>query len=210
MKIYTKKGDGGETHLATGGRVAKDNVRVDLYGNVDELNSHIGLTLAFMESPGSGSGGSALTPPLTALADELTAQQSLLFELGSELAGFRAKDPDTGNEKETVFFDSDVESLEQAMDRMSADLEPMRAFILPGGRPAAAQLHLCRTVSRRIERMMVGVRNGELANQDEQGLIVHDRALRYMNRISDYFFMAARFYNHVVGVEDIKWKSRSK
>lgn len=198
MKIYTKKGDGGQTHLATGGRVGKNHPRVDLYGNVDELNSYLGVAMTHMQGPA-----------FAQLRAELEDQQKLLFELGSELAGFRMKD-DAGNERETVFVDADIDGLEGSMDRMSELLEPMRSFILPGGSPGSAQLQVCRAIARRIERMMVDARTGPLANQDENGVIVHDLALRYTNRLSDYLFVAARFCNHLDGVEDIKWTSRSK
>ncbi|MCR9145282.1 MAG: cob(I)yrinic acid a,c-diamide adenosyltransferase [bacterium] len=198
MKIYTKKGDGGRTHLATGARVEKNHPRVDLYGNVDELNSYIGVAMAQMQSP-------AFAP----LRTELEEQQKLLFEMGSELAGFRSKDPD-GEARDTLFQMNDIEILESAMDRMSEDLEPMRSFILPGGSPASAALQVCRTIARRLERMMVDVRTGPLANQDENGVIVHDLALGYTNRLSDYLFVAARYSNKLDGVEDIKWTSRSK
>ncbi|MEQ9362780.1 MAG: cob(I)yrinic acid a,c-diamide adenosyltransferase [Leptospirales bacterium] len=198
MKIYTKKGDGGETHLATGGRVGKNHPRVDLYGNVDELNSYIGVAMIHMQKPAC-----------TELRGELEDQQKLLFELGSELAGFRMQDDD-GAARETLMQTSDIEILESAMDRMSEKLEPMRSFILPGGSPASAQLQVCRTVARRLERMMVEVRTGPLANQDDNGIIVHDLALGYTNRLSDYLFVAARYSNHLDGVQDIKWTSRSK
>ena len=198
MKIYTKKGDGGQTHLATGGRVAKNHVRVDLYGNSDELNSHIGVAMAFLTQDNEQS-----------LRAELQEQQNLLFELGAELAGYRPK-LDDGSIAETVFEPADIEQIEQAMDRMSEQLEPMRSFILPGGTPASAHLHVCRTVCRRLERMMVDVRTGDTGNRDENGMIVHDLALKYTNRLSDYLFITARYSNLLAGVEDIKWASRSK
>ena len=96
------------------------------------------------------------------------------------------------------------------MDRMSERLEPMRSFILPGGTPASAQLQVCRTICRRLERMLVEARSGAVGNQDENGIIVHDLALQYTNRLSDYLFIAARYANHLAGVDDIRWTSRSK
>lgn len=199
MKIYTKKGDSGQTHLATGGRVGKNHPRVELYGNVDELNSHIGVAMVHMQ-------GAAYDT----LRAEMEEQQNLLFELGSELAGFRAKTGAKDETQATLFQADDIEPLETSMDGMSEKLEPMRSFILPGGSAASAQLQVCRTIARRLERMMVDVRTGPLQNQDENGIIVHDMALMYANRLSDYLFVAARYSNHLDGVPDIKWTSRSK
>jgi cob(I)alamin adenosyltransferase len=215
MKIYTKKGDDGDTHLATGRRVAKNHPRVELYGNADELNSQIGVAIAHM--PGD---------PYANLRQELREQQSLLFELGSELAGFRgaaqkagrppapaadAHDPGGYAPKTpTLLRGADIEHLEQAMDRMSESIEPMRSFILPGGSPSSAQLQVCRTVCRRLERLCVQARGGELQNRDEHGPIVADLALQYINRLSDYLFVAARYANHLAGMDDIKWGPRAR
>jgi cob(I)alamin adenosyltransferase len=194
MKIYTRKGDDGRTHLASGERVLKSSRRVELYGAVDELNSVIGAALAWLKDG-----------DIAELHAELTREQNLLFELGSELAGFGVKDG------ESVIFPADTEALERGMDRMSESLEPMRAFILPGGSPASAFLHIARTVCRRLERMLVAVREGDAQNQDEAGkTIVLPEALRYINRLSDYLFVAARYANFAAGQEDVKWSSRAK
>lgn len=206
MKIYTKKGDGGQTHLATGARVSKNHLRVDLYGNVDELNSCIGVALAALREHGDGA---RPAPAFEHLAAELQDTQNILFELGSELAGYKPKN-EAGETAATVFREDDITGLEAAMDRMSERLEPMRSFILPGGTPASAQLQVCRTICRRLERMLVEARSGAVGNQDENGIIVHDLALQYTNRLSDYLFIAARYANHLAGVDDIRWTSRSK
>ncbi len=193
MKIYTKKGDDGKTHILVGdSRVAKHHPRVDLYGIADELNSYIGVAL-------TATGGSAYAQ----LRGELITQQNLLFELGSELAGYK---PDGV----PVIRDEDVTALEAAMDRMNDELEPMKAFILPGGTGASAHLHVCRTICRRLERRCVEVMDAH-GNKDATGTdIVSATALQYINRLSDYLFVAARYCNHVEGVEDIKWTSRAK
>lgn len=190
MSIYTRKGDEGQTHLASGERVWKHNRRVALYGEADELNSAIGVAIAALPAESSN------------LAAELQSQQHLLFELGSELAGFR------GAESSTILAD-DVVQLEQWIDAMSGQMSPMRAFILPGGHAAAAALHVARTVCRRLERNMVETLSA--AARDEEGReIVSAMALRYINRLSDYLFIAARFANHSAGVEDIAWSSRAR
>ncbi|MBX7056695.1 MAG: cob(I)yrinic acid a,c-diamide adenosyltransferase [Leptospirales bacterium] len=190
MKIYTRKGDDGRTQLASGERVWKHSRRVDLYGEVDELNSALGMA------------GAALPPSAEELALGLKELQRLLFELGSELAGFRATE-------DGAVFPDDILALEQSIDRMSAALPPMRHFVLPGGGAAAAALHLARTFCRRLERSMT--RLIAEGNQDEQRRkVVSDTNLRFINRLSDYLFTAARFANHLEGIEDVQWRSRAR
>ncbi len=179
MKIYTKKGDAGMTSLASGERVRKSDPRVDLYGIVDEVNSQIGAAVAFLGSSQE-------------LKDELQAVQCVLFELGSELAGYKGGAP--------AVIEDDVILLEAAIDRMTEKLEPLRAFVLPGGDASAGLLHVARSTSRRLERRMEEV----LADKE------NSLALRYVNRLSDYLFTAARYANLIAGKSDIPWKARSR
>jgi cob(I)alamin adenosyltransferase len=190
VKIYTKKGDGGMTGLATGERVPKHDLRVEMYGTADELNAVLGLVCAHLAGDDSGENHRQLLR-------ELQEQQCLLFELGAELAGYYR------NAGESVMEESDVRALEEAIDRMSERLEPMRAFILPGGTTTASFLHLARTVCRRLERQMTAAR-------EERPDLVLTGALKYINRLSDYLFVAARYANHLAGTTDIPWKSRKK
>lgn len=175
MKIYTRGGDRGETSLLGPGRVRKDDPRIEAYGTVDELNSVIGAARSTWP-------GSPLDPQLAAI-------QADLFEVGAFLAA-------VGGGFETV-SQPRIDALEHGIDTMEEDLEPLRSFILPGGAPAAAQLHLARTVCRRAERRIVG-----LERDDEQ----HRTSVAYLNRLSDFLFVAARWTNHKLGVEDVPWR----
>ena len=179
-KIYTRTGDGGETALGDGTRVAKQSLRVEAYGTVDETNACVGL--ARLEAEGG-------------LDDRLAAIQNDLFDLGADLCR-----PNHAADEEAAYpvlrmTDNQVNRLEVEIDRMNADLQPLRSFVLPGGSRAAAALHLCRTVSRRAERLTVA-----LAAQEE----VNGAAVRYLNRLSDWFFVAARLANDD-GRSDVLW-----
>ena len=182
MKIYTRTGDTGQTSLLGGTRVPKDSLRIEAYGTVDELNSHLGL----LRDHAAGS------------LDELVVPiQEMLFSLGSRLA--------SGSEEQAEKFkvphitDADITALENEMDRMEKDLPEMRNFILPGGHLAASQAHVCRTVCRRAERLVV-----HLASQEPVAEIV----VRYLNRLSDLLFVVARHIAHRNGVGDTPWKPR--
>ncbi len=185
-RIYTRTGDGGQTGLFDGSRTTKADPRVDLYGEVDEVNSAIGLGIA--------------TLPATAaeLLDDLTAIQRDLFAMGAILA-----DPPRC-EKLAADPGADLgiagADLEPVIDRLGAPLPPLRAFILPGGHPAAAALHLARTSCRRAERKAVERR--------DQGVVIPDGVIVYLNRLSDLLFTAARHANHAAGVEDVLWSGR--
>ncbi|HJL17560.1 MAG TPA: cob(I)yrinic acid a,c-diamide adenosyltransferase [Sandaracinaceae bacterium LLY-WYZ-13_1] len=180
MKIYTKTGDEGETGLFGGTRVSKASDRVWAYGDVDELNSVIGL---------------ARLHPIDDERDALLARiQSELFDLGAELAARPGKDPGVPKVGE-----AQVGVLEEAIDGAEAELEPLKSFVLPGGGPAAAQLHHARTVCRRAERRVVG-----LGRTDE----VRPEVIRYLNRLSDLLFVLARLANHRAGVPDVPWVGR--
>ncbi len=181
-KIYTKTGDDGTTGLATGPRRLKSDLRVEAYGTIDEANSFIGLARQH-------------TQELATLDAMLMRIQNDLFDLGADLST-----PDTG---ETLAYEplriiaAQVTRLEAEIDELNADLDPLRSFVLPGGSGAAAALHIARTVARRAERLMVN-----LARVD--GEIVSGEALAYVNRLSDFLFVAARWTNGK-GKSDVLW-----
>jgi cob(I)alamin adenosyltransferase len=179
-KIYTKTGDAGETALGNGARVAKFSLRVSAYGTVDETNATVGL--ARQHSDGE-------------MDDALKRIQNDLFDLGADLCR-----PDMERDAEAGYvplriIESQVLRLEAEIDAMNARLEPLRSFILPGGSALAAQLHLCRTVSRRAERLTVELATMEAINQ---------QAVVYLNRLSDWFFVAGRIANDD-GRGDVLW-----
>jgi cob(I)alamin adenosyltransferase len=176
-RIYTKTGDAGDTALGDGTRVRKHALRVEAYGTVDELNSCLGLARLHAEG---------------ALDADLAAIQNDLFDLGADLCR-----PEGGESSHTPLrvTEAQVARLEAGIDAMTAQLEPLRSFILPGGSPLAAHLHLCRTVSRRAERLSVALSEQHAVN---------GAALRYLNRLSDWFFVAARMANDG-GRADVLW-----
>ena len=183
MKIYTKTGDGGETGLFGGARIPKDSVRVATYGEVDELNAALGLARA-------------LDPP--EFADALLQRiQRDLFTIGAQLA---TPDPDQVpkalSRSGAAIGESDIAALEHAIDAHEARLEPLKNFVLPGGTPKAATLHLARTVCRRAERAVVAL------SRREQ---ISPAILRYLNRLSDLLFVLARAANAHAGRPDLKW-----
>ncbi len=192
-RIYTRTGDDGETSLIGDGRAPKSDVRVDLYGEVDELNSHLGLAGALL--------GEA-TPPAAArdvaamqvLRQELATIQSRLFDLGALLAD--PKRSETLAREGAPVPGLDETDLEQAIDRLEADLAPLRRFILPGGTPAAAALHIARTVCRRAERRTVAA---------ARDIAVPAAVIRYLNRLSDYLFVAARRLDAAHGAPENLW-----
>lgn len=181
-RIYTKTGDNGTTGLGTGERVAKYALRVEAFGTVDEANSTVGL--ARLHTAGE--------PEFDAI---LARIQNDLFDLGADLCA-----PENGKKVEWEplrMLDTQVSRLESEIDAMNKRLQPLKSFILPGGSPAAAYLHLARTVARRAERLMV-----ELAAQP--GEIVGGPALRYINRLSDLLFVLSRIANED-GTRDVLW-----
>lgn len=182
MKIYTRTGDQGETALFGGGRVPKSHLRVRAYGEVDELNSVLGRSLA------------EVTVPST--RERLGRVQHDLFALGSHLATPRARE---GRARPQVppLPEGRIQEMENWMDEAEEVLPPLKAFILPGGSPGAAELHVCRTVCRRAERTVA-----ELLPTDE-GV---GPVIRYLNRLSDLFFVLARLENRRAGVEDVEWE----
>ncbi len=179
MKIYTKTGDEGKTGLYAGGRVSKDDPRIEAFGTVDELNAALGLART-----------AALPAPIEAL---LKGAQNELFCLGAELAT-----PDPKQEVPRVNQEA-ILVVEQAIDELEESLAPLTQFILPGGSPAAAELHLARAICRRAERRVVTLAATE--NQSVSPLVIH-----YLNRLGDYLFVAARYANHVAGIKDVPWQ----
>ncbi|HEX5472242.1 MAG TPA: cob(I)yrinic acid a,c-diamide adenosyltransferase [Lacipirellulaceae bacterium] len=182
-KIYTRMGDAGETSLLGGGRVRKDDLRIEAIGSVDEANAALGAARAELAR-------GEVAPPELDL--ELSRIQHHLFDLGAELAA-----PTSDKTRQGALCDTDVAALEAAIDRYEAGLEPLREFILPGGAPAASQLHVARCVSRRCERRLF-----ELAASEA----VRGELLRYVNRLSDFLFVAARAVNKACGVPDVVWE----
>jgi cob(I)alamin adenosyltransferase len=180
-RIYTRTGDSGETGLFGGGRVRKDDLRVAAYGTVDELNSVLGVARGTLSSE----------PNWTEIDQFVVRVQHQLFNLGAELATPRPAAHGTN-----FLMDADVAWLEQAIDAWQQNLAPLRNFILPGGSPAAAHLHWARTVCRRAERLVV-----ELAASEP----LRGELLRYMNRLSDALFVAARAANRLAGLPDVAW-----
>ena len=182
-KVYTRTGDSGNTGLGGGQRVPKDSLRIHAYGTVDELNSVLGVALA------EGLDGR--------IAEPLARIQNELFHLGSDLCIL-----EEDKEKFPVpkIEAHHVDALEQLMDELSRDLEPLANFILPGGTRGAAQLHVARTVCRRAERELVS-----LAREEAVGPFT----VRYLNRLSDALFVAARYENLRKGAEDVLWDSRA-
>ncbi len=185
-RIYTRTGDGGETGLLDGSRTSKSDPRVDLYGDVDELNSAIGLALA------TGLDQEAAAD----LRGALEGIQRDLFELGALLADPARCEALAAGGQLTI----DGAALEPVIDRLDSALPPLRAFILPGGSPAAAALHLARTVCRRVERKAVDRRRA--------GVAVPGGVIVYLNRLSDLLFTAARFANHAAGCSDVEWSGK--
>ncbi|MEL6142617.1 MAG: cob(I)yrinic acid a,c-diamide adenosyltransferase [Bacteroidota bacterium] len=176
MKIYTKSGDQGETGLFSGRRVSKADLRVEAYGTVDELNATTGLLRDHVEDVNCRA--------------FLLHQQHLLFDLGGLLADDR--------EDGTLSFPTNsVDGLEAEIDRLEANLEPLRHFILPGGHIQISSAHLARTVCRRAERRVVAL-HSEVNLPSE--------VLRYLNRLSDYFFVLGRWLEQENGVEELKWE----
>lgn len=183
MKIYTKTGDKGSTALIGGTRVPKSNMRIDAYGTVDELNAHIGL---LMDQNGEEKTNATLREV-----------QDRLFTIGSSLACDPEKEPAM---KIPDLKEEDVLWLEKEIDRMNAELPPMRFFILPGGHPVVSQAHVARCVCRRAERLCVGLRDHQLE--------VEDLVLVYLNRLSDYLFVVSRYLGQILKVEEIPWRPR--
>ena len=180
-RIYTKTGHQGQTHLAGGQRVSKDSARIECYGTVDELNAFTGMAAI----------SAAETVP--ALVPILRRVQHELFNLGSILA----TRPEDVHPNQARVTEAEVRQLEIEIDRMNADLPPLRSFVLPGGTRLNAELHACRTICRRAERWAVTLGREEP---------IPPEAIQYLNRLSDAFFVWSRWVNHVLGVAEVLWE----
>jgi cob(I)alamin adenosyltransferase len=179
-RIYTRTGDKGDTALGDGARVPKHSLRVEAYGTVDETNATLGL---------------ARLHATDAMDARLAAIQNDLFDLGADLCRPEAADEAQAEYPPLRMTAAQVTRLEAEIDAMNASLAPLRSFVLPGGSALAAHLHLCRTVSRRAERLAVALAGAEAVNPE---------AVRYLNRLSDWFFVAARAAN-ANGADDVLW-----
>lgn len=183
MKIYTKTGDTGTTSLLSGQRVDKCHLRIESYGTIDELNANLGVLRAHVEE--------------TSVKEDLIRIQTQLFTIGSNLATL----PGDHKIKLPHFEAAEIEYLEQRMDEMDAELPPMRHFLLPGGHVAVAQCHVCRTVCRRAERLVI-----QLSRENS----IAPDFIRYLNRLSDYLFVLSRSLSHHLGVEETPWKPKKE
>jgi len=178
VKIYTRTGDKGETSLFGGSRISKNDPRIEAYGTIDELNSLLGLSRA-----------GALPKPIDA---ELDRVQSDLFDIGAYLAA-------PGSDRFGSVGENRIADLERAIDAMESELQPLKTFIVPGGSEGAARLHIARTVCRRAERRVIAL--GESSAEMKT-------TIAYLNRLSDFLFVAARRANQVAGVADTPWSKR--
>jgi cob(I)alamin adenosyltransferase len=183
IKIYTKTGDKGATSLIGGTKVPKNDIRIETYGTVDELNSWIGMIndqLADAE-----------------FKNELKEIQDRLFTIGSSLATDAKKEPKM---KLPDLHKKDIEFLEKRIDEMTAQLPPMKSFILPGGHVTVSSIHIVRCVCRRAERLAV--------NMQQHQLFIDEMIIQYLNRLSDYLFTLARYVAQKLGAQEIPWKPR--
>jgi cob(I)alamin adenosyltransferase len=182
-KIYTKTGDKGTTSLIGGTKVPKSHLRIEAYGTVDELNSYVGLCRDLVEEKNSRS-----------LLQEI---QDRLFTLGASLACDPEKEPKM---KIPDLREADITRLEEEIDRMNDTMPAMKSFILPGGHPTVSHIHVARCICRRAERCCVRL---EAEGEETEPIII-----KYLNRLSDYLFVLARFTSYQVGSEEIPWKPR--
>lgn len=187
-KVYTKTGDQGETGLVSGNRTLKSDARIELYGELDELNSRIGLACSYLNSG----------PEFASIVDFLHHIQSAIFDLGSNLA---CEVENRAKYNLPQLSDSFVQEIEAEIDKLDADLEPLKNFILPGGSIAASSIHLCRTNARAVERRLVHYFKVSGEELPENSII-------FLNRLSDYLFVLARYVNKTYNINEITWKPR--
>lgn len=180
-RIYTKGGDRGQTSLVGGERISKDALRIECYGTVDELNAFVGMATV---------SAADAVPPLVQI---LRRVQHELFNLGSILA----TRPEDVHPKQPRVTSAEIQRLEQEIDAMNADLPPLRSFVLPGGSRISTELHACRTICRRVERIAV-----RLAREEQ----VPAEVIEYLNRLSDAFFVWSRWSNHILNVPEVLWE----
>jgi cob(I)alamin adenosyltransferase len=188
MKIYTGTGDGGKTSLFSGERINKSDARIDAYGDIDELNAIAGWVIANLPDHEESK----------KLLSQLTVIQSDLFQTGALLATVPGS---PAAESLSPITENHSRRLEEQIDGMDKALEPLNCFIVPGGHPAAASAHVARTVCRRAERRVVNLASSRM--DIPRGF---EEMLVYLNRLSDYFFVLARYCNHLSGVADIPWR----
>lgn len=183
QKIYTKTGDLGKTSLIGGTKVPKNHLRIETYGTIDELNSFIGL----------------IGDHVTAIHTKSTLKeiQDRLFTVGSSLACDPEKEPKM---KIPDLHEGDISLLEKEIDKMNDAIPPMKSFVLPGGHVSVSTIHIARCVCRRCERLCV--------NMQQQDMFVEPLVIKYINRLSDYLFILARYTGHQLGVEEVPWKPR--
>jgi len=185
-KVYTKTGDSGTTFLAGGQKVSKTSPRIVAYGSVDELNASLGIIVEFLKS----------IPGLAKLKERIIRIQNELFDLGSQLAVLREdRRPDT-----PLIHEKNIYALEGEIDEMNKNLPHLSSFILPGGGQISAFLHLARTICRRVEREVIQLSNTESIDGPE---------LPYLNRLSDWLFVAARYSTKICGKDETLWKPGS-
>ena len=184
MPIYTKTGDRGETSLANMQRVSKASPRLEAYGTADELNAWVGMLYAQLTKLNSQH--STLTPQLSALQ----WLQNRLFNVGAALSLAEGE----------WLREEDVSQLEHWIDAMQAELPPLRCFILPAGNEAVATAHICRTITRRLERLVVALK------ETAESKSADDICLRFINRLSDYFFTLARYIAYLFNIQDTPWE----
>ena len=180
MKVYTKSGDKGKTSLFDGKRLSKDDIRIEAYGTVDELNSHTGYLLSMINEE--------------EIKELLLSVQSNLFDIGSHLATEEASSKFLPELKE-----ESIEHLEQEMDAYTEKLPKLKSFVMPRGNQRISYAHICRTVCRRAERRIVRL---------SENNAVDNFIIRYMNRLSDYFFVLARYLTQLDGIQEDKWITR--
>jgi len=186
-KVYTKTGDGGRTSLVGGQRVLKNHTRIEAYGTADELNAFIGrLRISVAEELPESDGKLWFLEVLLRVQHEL-------FNLGSILATL----PEDTHPQQPRIRAADVTALERDMDRCNETLPSLRSFVLPGGSRANADLHICRTVCRRLERLLVAASSNEAIDPE---------SIRYANRLSDAFFVWSRWVNHLMGCDEVLWE----
>jgi cob(I)alamin adenosyltransferase len=186
-RIYTRAGDRGETRLVGGQRVPKDDARIDCFGVVDELNAFLGLARTTAEE------FSPQVPALVPFAATLKRVQHELFNLGSILATL----PEDVHPKQPRVTAAEAQRLEREIDQANESLASLRSFVLPGGSRLDAELHVCRTICRRAERLLVSLARSQN---------VPEEALTYLNRLSDAFFVWSRWVNHVLGTPETLWE----
>lgn len=188
MKIYTKTGDKGMTSLCDGSRLSKDDMRIEAYGTLDELNAHIGLLISLLQASSSKEGVQSTSN----LTDFLSEIQEELFVIGGELARAEIKT------EELVSTQKLITKIETIIDELSSQLPVQHHFVLPGGTLPAAQSHVCRTICRRAERRIVAL---------SHVATVSPKIFIFVNRLSDYFFILSHYLNNDSGISEKTWKN---